>query len=228
MTADTHSGRGAFFDVDYTLLDGNSVSLFVKFMRREGKISAREIISSLYYLAQYKVGLLDFERVAAREVAKMAGQPEAEMIALCRRWFDEMVVHHVFPDGQAALEEHRSRGDVLVLLSAASVYLVDPLAGYLGVPHYLCNRLEVDGEGKFTGRAIYPLCYGAGKVTLAERFAAEQGLDLSECVYYSDSITDLPVLARFGEARVVNPDPRLRQEARRRGWPVLSFRRPRG
>jgi HAD superfamily hydrolase (TIGR01490 family) len=228
MQQDQDHKRGAFFDVDYTLLAGNSVSLFVKFMRQEGKVGAWEIVSSLYYLAQYRLNLLDFERVAAREVAKLAGQPESEMIALCNRWFEEMVIARVYREGEAAIAEHQARGDVVVLLSAASAYLVGPLARFLNVEHYLCNRMEVDGEGKFTGRARYPLCYGAGKVQLAEGLAAELGLDLGRSVYYSDSITDLPVLERFGEARVVNPDRLLRREARKRGWPMLAFRQPRG
>jgi HAD superfamily hydrolase (TIGR01490 family) len=218
--------RGAFLDVDYTLLAGNSVSLFVKFMRQEGKIGLWEIVSSLYYLAQYKMNLLNFEKVAEREMAKMAGEPEAEMIALCNRWFEEMVVHYIYPQARTLIEEHRAAGDFLVLLSAASTYLVKPLADYLAIEHFLCNRPEVDPEGKFTGKIVYPLCYGAGKITVAEKFAEEHGLDLRDCIYYSDSITDLPVLTRFGEARVVNPDPLLRQEAKRRNWPVLEFRLP--
>ena len=69
-----------------------------------------------------------------------------------------------------------------------------------------------------------PVCYGAGKTYWAERFAAAEGLDLARSYFYTDSITDLPVLERVGEPRVVNPDPRLRRAAMRRGWPVLQLR----
>ncbi len=74
--------------------------------------------------------------------------------------------------------------------------------------------------GKFTGKAIVPLCYGRGKLVHAERFAAAQGISLGDSYFYTDSITDMPMLERVGNPRVVSPDPRLRREARQRGWQV--------
>ena len=216
--------RGAFFDVDYTVLSNNSATLFVKYMRKEGKVGLKELAFTLYWVIRYKLNLVDFEEVAGREVAKMAGESEREMIELCDRWFSQMVIDYIYSDARALIEEHKRLGDVVVLLSAATVYLVRPLAEHLGIEHYLCNRLEVDDEGSFTGGLIRPFSYGQGKIVLAEKFAASHGLDLSNSLYYSDSITDLPVLEHFGEPRVVNPDFLLRKEAKRRGWPVLEFK----
>ena len=79
-------------------------------------------------------------------------------------------------------------------------------------------------DGRFTGEAVRPVCYGAGKIYWAERFAQRHGIDLERSYFYTDSITDLPVLERVGEPRVVNPDPRLRRAAVRRGWPVMRLR----
>ena len=215
---------GAFFDVDYTVLSNNSATLFVKYMRKEGKVGTWELLSTLYWVARYKLGLVDFEYLALRETAKLKGESEREMIELCERWFDEMVVNYIFQDAVARIEDHKKKGDTVVLLTAATVYLTAPLARLLGIEHYLCNRLEVDAEGKFTGGVIRPFSFGAGKVILAERFAVEHGLDLASCYYYSDSITDLPVLERFGLPIVVNPDPLLRRQAKRRAWPILQFK----
>jgi HAD superfamily hydrolase (TIGR01490 family) len=224
MNTGSEKLRGAFFDVDYTVLSNNSATLFVKYLRKEGKVGLKELAFTLYWVVRYKLNLVDFEEVAVREVAKMAGESEREMIELCDRWFSEMVVDYIYSDARALIEEHKRLGDPVVLLSAATVYLVRPLAEHLGIEHYLCNRLEVDDEGRFTGGLIRPFSYGEGKILLAEKFAVSHGLDLSASLYYSDSITDLPVLERFGEPRVVNPDLLLRKEAGRRGWPVLEFK----
>jgi phosphoserine phosphatase len=62
-------------------------------------------------------------------------------------------------------------------------------------------------------------------VLWAERWAARHDVDLRQSFFYTDSITDVPVLERVGEPRVVNPDPRLRREAARRGWPVFDLDR---
>jgi HAD superfamily hydrolase (TIGR01490 family) len=215
---------GAFFDVDYTVLSSNSATLFVKYLRKQGEVGAWELLSTLYWVARYKLNLVDFEYLALRETQKLAGRPEREMIELCNRWFDEMVVGYIYQDAVAKIEEHRKKGDTLVLLTAATTYLTAPLARRLDVPHFLCNRLEVDQKGNFTGDIIRPFSFGAGKLVLARQFAAEHGLDLAQSCYYSDSITDLPVLEGFGHPVIVNPDPLLRREARRRNWPVLAFK----
>src|SRR5262249_61726869 len=101
-----------------------------------------------------------------------------------------------------------------------------PGAG-VGVEHLLVRRLVVR-DGRFTGEAVRPLCYGAGKIYWAERFAAEHGLALERSFFYTDSITDLPLLERIGEPRIVNPDPRLRRGAPRGGLPGLPPPLPHG
>ena len=93
----------------------------------------------------------------------------------------------------------------------------------LGIGHFLVTELVVR-DGRFTGQVIEPVCYGRGKAYWAERFAAEHGVDLARSYFYTDSITDLPVLDRVGHPRVVHPDPRLRRLAQRRGWQVLRPR----
>jgi len=214
----------AFFDVDYTVLSDNSASLFVRYLRRQGQVGLGTILVTLYYLVLYKLNLLDFARLADRETARYAGRSEAEMIELCDRWFEEMVVDYIYPEAVELIRELQAAGTPVVLLSAASIYLVRPLGRHLGVEHWLCNRPEV-ADGKFTGRLLRPLAYGEGKVELARAFCVERGLELSESLYYSDSITDLPALAAFGRPVAVNPDPLLRREAKKRGWPLIDFRR---
>ncbi len=214
--------RGAFFDVDYTILANNSASLYIKYMRQRGEVSLKEIVVSLYYLLQYKLNLLDFEPLAEREVKKIEGQPESEMIELCDEWFGQMVIDYIYPEALDVIQDHRDQGDEIILLSAASKYLVHPLAEHLDIRYYGCNRLEVE-DGYFTGRLIKPVCYGAGKIHWAEKISEELGLELQDSYYYSDSITDLPVLEKFGHPIAVNPDTLLRKQAQRRGWQQLQF-----
>jgi putative phosphoserine phosphatase/1-acylglycerol-3-phosphate O-acyltransferase len=110
-----------------------------------------------------------------------------------------------------------------VILTGATRYLAEPVAADLGIEHVLVTQLVVR-DGRFTGEVIRPVCYGAGKTYWAERFAAGREIDLGRSYFYTDSITDLPVLERVGEPRIVNPDPRLGRVAARRGWPVLRLR----
>jgi HAD superfamily hydrolase (TIGR01490 family) len=123
----------------------------------------------------------------------------------------------------AQVAAHREAGHVLALLTSATRYLAEPLGADLGIEHHLVSQLVVR-DGRFTGEVVQPVCYGRGKVYWAERFAAEHGVDLAASFFYTDSITDLPLLDRVGHPRVVHPDPRLRRLAQRRGWQVLRPR----
>ena len=86
----------------------------------------------------------------------------------------------------------------------------------------MCTHLE-SRDGRLTGKVVPPVCFGPGKIVWAERFAAEYGVDLSSSYFYTDSISDLPLLERVRYPVAVNPDPRLRRLARKRGWPVERF-----
>jgi phosphoserine phosphatase len=85
----------------------------------------------------------------------------------------------------------------------------------------LSSTLEVAG-GAFTGKPS-ALCFGHHKVTLAEKWADAQGIDLAQSTFYSDSYNDLPMLERVGRPVAVNPDARLRRHARRHGWPIQQW-----
>ena len=111
----------------------------------------------------------------------------------------------------------------LVLLTNSSKYEAIVAAEHLGFDDVLATTLSVDERGRLTGGFEPPLCYGEGKVTRAEDWASGYDVDFAKAWFYGDSLGDLPMLARVGYPRVVTPDPRLKREARRRGWPILSW-----
>ena len=108
----------------------------------------------------------------------------------------------------------------LAIVTGASSYAARPLARRLAIPHVVSSELEVDPAGVFTGRFVPPLAVGAGKVVRALRFAEAHRFALEEATFYTDSYTDLPLLERVAEPVVVNPDPRLRRIAKKRGWRI--------
>ncbi|MEL6545659.1 MAG: haloacid dehalogenase-like hydrolase, partial [Myxococcota bacterium] len=93
----------------------------------------------------------------------------------------------------------------------------------LDIEGVICNRFLTDEDGRFTGDAAHPLCFGPGKLELAQAYASRTGLSLDDAVFYTDSYSDLPVLEAVGEPVVVHPDPRLARHAARRGWNSVSW-----
>ena len=100
-----------------------------------------------------------------------------------------------------------------------------PLARRLGIEHMLYTRLEVE-DGRFTGRVVEPICFEEGKIYWIREFIEEHGVDLAKSFFYTDSVTDMPLLDMVGHPVVVNPDPLLYRRALRRRWPVRFFESP--
>ena len=216
--------RIAFFDLDKTLISRNSATLWIRFERRAGRVTRTQTLQALAWVLRYSVGAVsDMSDPIRRSVASLAGQREDELRERARVFYEELVRPLYRPGALAALREHREAGDRLVLLTSSSNYVSEQVSRDLGLDHFVCNRFEVDPAGRYTGRAIEPLCFGSGKVELAERYAGEIGLRLADAAFYTDSHSDLPMLEAVGRPVTVHPDPRLRRLARRRGWPTVDW-----
>jgi len=217
------SPRAALFDMDRTLVRRDTASLYVRYQRDIGEVGRVDTMRVAWWLLQYTLGVIDAEKVAARAVSEYRGKREAWMVQRCEGWFREYVLPHVADAGREAVRRHRELGEVPVIVTGATRYAAEPLARELGIEHVVCTELEVDDGGYFTGRMAPPMCYGAGKIERTQRLAERLGFTLGEAAFYSDSITDLPLLEHVAEPIVVNPDTRLRRIAVRRGWPVRTW-----
>jgi HAD superfamily hydrolase (TIGR01490 family) len=212
----------AFFDMDETLLCVETGMSWVRFLYGRGELSWQMVAKAVYWSTLYKLAVLDMETVFTRLVEDLRGDPEAEMIAKCEIWYRQHVEPEIAPAARVAVEHHRRAGHLVVLATGSTQYAARPVARGVGIDHVLSSVLEVDG-GAFTGRAR-ALCFGHHKVTLAEAWAREHGVDLAQSYFYSDSYNDRPMLERVGTAIAVHPDARLRRLARQRGWPVQRWR----
>jgi HAD superfamily hydrolase (TIGR01490 family) len=214
--------RAALFDMDRTLVRKETASLYVRYQRHQGQATWRDQMRVLWWVSQYTLGIVDAQEVATRVAMDFAGMPETVLSARCDDWFRRCVEPHVCDRGRRAVEKHRAAGDVLAIVTGASQYATRPLARRLGIDHVVASELEVV-DGHFTGRFLDPLCYGAGKITRARALADSLGFRLEDATFYSDSLTDLPLLEHVREPIIVNPDPRLMRVARKRGYRIEEW-----
>jgi HAD superfamily hydrolase (TIGR01490 family) len=216
---------GAFFDMDKTLLSENSATLYVKYRYERGELSTWDVLKGLGAYLRYKAGVLDIGRWTKDMMVEFKGQSELALTREANRWFKQTVVQTIYPDAAELVREHQERGDVVAIVSGATRFVVKPLAEHLAIRHFLYTRLEVE-DGRFTGRVIEPICFEEGKIYWLQQFIEEQGVDLARSWFYTDSITDLPLLELVGHPVVTNPDPFLYRAAVRRRWPVRFFAPP--
>lgn len=212
--------RAALFDMDRTLLRVETASLYVRYQRDIGEATWRDTLKTAYWVGQYTLGILDAPRLAEQVIGTIRGLPETVMAARCDDWFSRYVEPHITDAGREAVRRHQQAGELCAIVTGASPYASWPLARRLGIEHVVSTVFEVDGAGLFTGRPEQPLCLGEGKVARAERLARAQGFRLEDAIFYTDSVTDLPLLERVAERVIVNPDRRLRRVAEKRGWRI--------
>ena len=216
---------GAFFDMDKTLIAENSGSLYMRYKYQRGEITRVELLKGLGSYFQYKLGLLDMRNWTRNMMLQFRGQRERDLEEEALRWVREMVVATIYPEAQRLVDDHVKRGHVVVIVSGATRFVVRPIADHLGIEHMLYTRLEVE-DGRFTGGVIEPICFEEGKIYWLQQFIAKHGVDLAKSYFYTDSVTDLPLLDLVGHPVVTNPDPFLYRTAVRRCWPVRFFDPP--
>ena len=214
--------RVALFDLDLTVLDVNSGHRWLAHEVRAGRMTwlaaAWAVGWMLRYAAGWESGL---EQAYRRGAAGLAGELEATMDARVRAWFHEELAERVRPGALEAIARHREAGDRLVLATSTSIYLARVAAEHFGFDDCVATTFEVE-DGRLTGR-LRSIPIGSGKTRCVEAWAESEGVRLKDCIFYTDSSTDLELLTRVGEPRVVHPDRRLNREARARGWPVLEW-----
>jgi HAD superfamily hydrolase (TIGR01490 family) len=213
----------AFFDMDRTVVRTNTGPMYLSYAFRHGWLRKRHIAIGAWWTLLYKLTVLDTASAARRATASFAGLDAQALEDFCRTWVAEDVLPQISATARRTIETHRRRGDVLVMLTASTSFGAGPVSEHLEMDHLLSTRLEVE-DGRLTGRAVEFLCLGAGKVVWAEKLAEEQGIDLEQSCFYTDSIEDMPMLERVGEPIVVNPDFRLARLARARRWRVERWR----
>jgi len=216
---------GAFFDMDKTLIAENSGSVYMRARYQRGELSPVQLLRGLGDYLRYKAGVLDLRSWTQETMRELAGRSEGELFEEARELVREHIAPLIYPEAAELVNDHLREGHVVAIVSGSTRYVVEPVAEQLGVEHALFTELEVEA-GRLTGRVVDPICFAEGKVTLLRDFIARHQVDLARSYFYTDSVTDLPLLDLVGHPVAVNPDPRLYRMAVRRHWPVRLFSAP--
>lgn len=220
------SMRLAVFDLDHTLLAGDSDYLWGQFLVERGVVEREsyERENERFY-EQYKAGSLDMAAFCSFSLKPLAAYPLPQLRAWHAEFLRSKIEPVIAPGAPALLERHRAQGDTLLITTATNRFITEPIAALLGVEHLIATDPEI-ADGRYTGRVAGLPNFQAGKVTRLEAWLAGRPERFEHLSCYSDSRNDLPLLERADQAVAVDPDDVLRAEAQRRGWPVISLRAP--
>ena len=217
----------AFFDLDKTVIARSSTFAFSRPLYQGGLINRRTVLRSAYAHFVFLLAGADHDQMERmrRYLSSMATGWEVQQVReIVAETLVDLIEPSVYAEAVALIAEHHGAGRDVVVVSASGAELVEPIAAMLGADSVIATRM-VEADGRYTGEVSF-YAYGENKAAAIRELAAERGYRLDECYAYSDSVTDLPMLAAVGHPVAVNPDRALRREAATRGWPVLDFTQP--
>jgi HAD superfamily hydrolase (TIGR01490 family) len=218
--------RLALFDLDHTLLSGDSDVLWCDYLMDQRLLDRASFAPRNAEMARrYREASVGAREFCEFYVATLAGRTLAEWRPVCERFLVEVIAPRIKPSAHALVESHRTRGDRLVLTTATNRVLTEMTARHLRIDDLLATEVELVG-GRCSGRTAGVLNMREGKVERLRAWLAEQGLPaalLGEAVFYSDSANDLPLLQAVAEPIAVDPDESLGRHAAAAGWAVLTL-----
>ncbi len=216
----------AFFDVDNTMMVGASIFHFAKGMAARKFFSWRDLVAFTVKQARLRAkgeSHGDMHSTRDSALAFVAGKKVDEIVALGEEIYDEEMADKIWSGTHALAQQHLDRGQRVWLVTATPVELATIIARRLKLTGALGTVAE-SVDGVYTGRLVGDVLHGEAKARAVQLLAAREGLDLSRCSAYSDSINDIPLLSSVGHPVAVNPDSALRVEAKERGWEIRDFR----
>lgn len=214
----------AIFDLDNTLINGDSDHSWGEFLIEQGHVDAqihKEKNDDFY--RQYQAGNMDIQEFLSFALEPLGRIPMAELHSLHKQFMIEKIEPMILPAALALIEKHRTQGDTLLIITATNRFVTEPIAKRLGIDNLLASEVELI-DGKYTGKSTDVPCFAEGKVTRLERWLKETGENLAASYFYSDSANDIPLLECVENPIAVDPCDRLRETANSRQWPIISLR----
>jgi len=214
----------AIFDLDNTLIAGDSDHLWGDFLVERGLVDAKKYkATNDRFYQDYKDGRLDIEAYLSFALQPLAEHALSNLLDWREEFLAEKIAPIMLPAATRLLQEHRDQGHTLMIITATNDFITGPIAEQFGVDHLIATRAKMENE-RYTGDIEGVPCYREGKVLRLHDWLRERGESLAESWFYSDSHNDLPLLEQVTHPVVVDPDPVLAQHAREHGWSIMSLR----
>ena len=215
----------ALFDLDNTLLAGDSEHAWGEFLVEVGAVGEEfgAEVERLY--EEYEAGTLDIHESVRHQLKPLLQHPLDRVLRWREEFMERRVEPMISPAALALVDGHRAAGDEPVIITASNDFVARPIADRFGVGNLLAVELE-RANGSFTGRVVGTPTFREGKISRLNEWLKGTDYTLEGSYFYSDSLNDLPLLELVDNPVAVDPDPVLRERAEAEGWPVLGLRDP--
>ena len=218
--------RLALFDLDHTLLSGDSDYEWTQYLVSKGILdrTTYEARNNEFY-DQYKAGTMDIHEFLDFQLQSLADNPRTDL----EQWHADFMETQIRPrlnqKARELVKRHLDQGDICAMVTATNSFVTGPIARELGIPHLIAT-IPAQENGQFTGKPRGLPSFREGKIARVDAWLESMGLwwnNFERSWFYSDSLNDLPLLQRVTDPVVVDPDATLRAHAENAGWPILNI-----
>lgn len=217
----------AIFDLDNTLLAGDSDFQWGQFLIEKGLLKREEHEArNIEFYEDYKAGRLDIHAFLNFQLKPLSDHPRAKLNEYLAQYIESKVRPMMTEKARALVNQHKANGDLLMIITATNSFVTGPIAAAFGVEHLIGTDPE-QVNGEFTGKVAGLPSFQEGKVTRLNDWLSARGQSLADFEttwFYSDSHNDLPLMKRVSQPVAVDPDDILRAHAEQQGWPIISLR----
>lgn len=213
----------AIFDLDHTLLNGDSDHSWGSFLVEKKLVDEQKYkASNDHFFEMYKQGKLDIYEYCAFSFQPLAAHSMKELNALHEEFMHTVVLGMIGEKAKALVQEHKDKGDTLIVITATNSFITAPIVHYFGIPHLLATEPKII-NGRYVAEIDGIPCFQEGKVTRLQQWLKAQGLNLNDSYFYTDSHNDLPLLEIVSNPVAVNADEQLQAIAKERKWKTLTL-----
>ena len=214
----------ALFDLDNTLVSGDTPALWFDFLIEKGQVKYEDVRDDIdRFTRDYDTGVLDYAAYIHFELNTLIGRSLEEL----HEWREDFRARFVRPNISDAARElvnnHRQAGDIVAIVTATNNYIASAGSIEFDIPHLLATEAEIAND-RYTGKYLGIECFQSGKIRKLEEWMTLHGHTLQDSWFYSDSFNDLPLLEHVDNPVVVNADERLAAVASKKGWPSMELR----
>ncbi len=214
----------AIFDLDNTLLGGDSDYLWGEFLVEQGYVDgARYQHANQRFYEQYLAGTMDINEFLSFQLQPLAAHPLETLLQWRAQYLKEKIDPILLPAAQQLIARHQKQHDTLLIITATNDFITAPIAQKLGIPHLIATEAEMK-NGRYTGQVHGIPSYQQGKVYRLTQWLDTHQHTLDGSYFYTDSHNDLPLLEQVTHPVAVDPDPTLKQIAKDNGWKIISLR----
>lgn len=214
----------AIFDLDNTLIAGDSDCLWGEFLSEHGYVDSEAYQAGHEkYYQDYLDGDLDIDAFLEFQLKALADNDRLQLEEWRENYFEEKIKPIILPKAIELIDDHRQQAHELLIITATNRFITEPIAYEFKIDNLIACEPELI-DSQYTGRVVGIPSYAEGKVTRFNDWLENHDQKLEECWFYSDSHNDIPLLREVDHAIAVDPDESLKFEAKKLDWPIISLR----